>query len=464
MEWEDVASDVERIAVFQDSGQGFGLAGATLGPETTLTITNIEENPLISPPVFRDPFRNQNPQCSGLFQQRRVYGGFGDLKPNTLKFSRSGFKRSFLQASPITNADAFDKVLDSEEVNEIRHLVRLKATLFAHTGGGLWRIYSQGPFTTRSALTSKEQTYGASNLIPLTIGDTMLHVGETGDIVYATGLNASTDRHVTEKVSQGFHDILQDKQILDWDYVEGRNTLVLAVLSDGSVACLSYDTLTSTAAVSTWELGNDMFFRGVSVVNSRRDMTDDIDPSAVFLVQEPDEGKKFLWKMDFAYSSLSRRFLADGVTSHNAANSVANEDGGWAYQYRSDPEVPLYIDLSKKSHSFGDSRVNFHKGHQFNAYIQTIPNWAAYPHNYKQLMLRLEAGSEVYVRGDPMGERNTVKKRYTNDALGLRGGYIGEIMPGRLDYAYGPQAIVGQEHPSPFVLLGVTCYASGENE
>ena len=455
--WSGVSPDVARIAIFQDVGRGFGRAADTLGPETKKTIQNVLEDVSIAPPLFRNPFKDSNPQCSAVFQERRGFGGFTPDRPHTLKFSRHRNFIQFDQSVRILGNDAFDVDLDAEEINDIRHMVRLKETLFVFTGGGMWRLSagSQG-FSEFSRLISKEQSYGASHLRPLTIGDTVLHVAETGDIIYATGLNASTDRHITGLLSKGFHDILARKTVVDWDYAEGRTIIILAAMDDGTMVASTYDPVNSHIATSEWILGGGFKCRGVSVKN-----TDGIDPIGILLVEDK-EGVQHLWKMEFSRDSLSARFLADGVTSHDAADETDKADKEWINYKISGGEI--YRNLKKDEHFDNGRRVPFHRGHEFETLIRTVPNWDAYPHHINKVQARLKIGSNVYIKGQPEGDLRYFNERFKSNQLNLQGGVEAIVKHGSLMNAFGPQVEIGQDHPSPFVILGITCYASGTDQ
>ena len=454
LSWSGVSPDVERIAIYQDNGRGFGLAGSTLGPTTSKIIQNVLEDTDQGPPTFRNPFRDANPQCSTAFQARRAYGGFGTLRPNTIEFSRPTYIEQFDQTFPIDEGDAFDVFLDTEEINDVRHMVRLRDNLFVLTGGGMWRIFGNGGFNAKNNQGSREQSYGASHLRPLVIGDTMLHVAETGDIIYATALNAATDRHVTGLLSRGFSDILQRKHIIDWDYAEGRTIIILAAMDDGTMLCATYDPVTGHVGTSTWDFGGGYKCIGVNIKNS-----DGIDPIAIFLVEDSD-GVQHLWKMEFSPESISSRFLADGVTEHSAEDSVDRLDGGWIQYNYQDQDIENA--LIQKFPFPNQQRLPYLHGHEYESLIRTIPSWANQKHNFKKAQARLIIGSDVFIRGIPGGDKAYFKESITGRQEKLSGMHEAWVASGTRRNVFGPQVEIGQTTPAPFTLLGITCYASGE--
>ena len=451
--WEDVSPDVEWIAVYQAAEAGFGLAGATDGPETSIELQGVASDLTSTPPLFRNPFETSNPQCSGTFHQRRVYGGFGTREPNTMKFSRTAFVDQFDASVRIQDNDAFDTILDATEVNDIRHMIRLRDTLFILTGGGMWSVYSPGAFTPYTASTRQEQSYGSTHLKPLILGSTMLHVGDTGDTVYQTGLNTATDRHVTGEIANKFSEILEQDQIISWDYKEGSSSLVIGVLESGEMVFINYSNTRQMVAASKWKFGGGWQAREVVMENVREG--NQLHQVAVFLVHKDDEYR--LWKMDFSPGSLSRRFPADGVLMKSSTGENIQGDDQWIHYRQGDTDR---VENVQSGFRFQGDRPAFHQGFSYPFLLRSMRQWGFDFYAFQEAQVRLLEGSEVKVRNVPMGEYSLLEDDESSDDLS--GSYRVILGPGQGRVSRAPQLEILQNKPSPLTLIGFTAEATRE--
>ena len=453
LSWEAPAAEVDHFAIFQKAEGGWGLVDRTPGRSLSTTIQNTESDQFVPPPKFRDPFAVSNPNCSCVFQQRRGFGGF--LPKNYFYFSRPGLLDQFDFTQPLQNDDAIEGALGTGEVNEIRHMVpATKDVLFVFTSGAIHSISSgDAAFHANSVHRNKEQDSSNSNLEPLSIGDAVLSVNGEGSVIQATSYSFEKDGYVTGELSTLFSDLLEDKKIVSWAYVEGHRRLVIAVLSDGTAVCVTYRPQEQSIGAATWEFGGKWKCRGVSVVN-----TNEISPIAVFAMESP-EGKMELWSMEFARGDDLAEFTADRVTNFEFVNPIPKgKDGEWVF-WKQNSLINLR-DVSSDDVPLHDGKpASYMKGISYDTKVRTLPAWDLRPSRLQRAFVRLLDGWGTMVRALPGGRPEGIRRDDGKDD-NLEG--IHSVFVNTATRSSHPQIEVVQSVPGPMLLTGVYAFETGK--
>ena len=443
LRWDPVG-DVDHYAIFQRVESDFRIIGRTIGPSDRFLVQSITGQELTPPPTFRNPFATSNPNCSAVFQQRQGFGGFEER--NRFEFSRPKVLDQFDITRPIKPDDAISGVLASGEIDEIRHMIPLGDVLFLLTGGDLWSLSGEGVFTPDTLYAKKEQEYGSSNLRPLVVGNILLSVNEQGTVIHATRYSRDDDGYITSEMSVLFNDILAEKNIVDWDYVEGHLPLVIAVLDDGTAVCVTYRPDDRVIAAGTWDFGGGWKCVGVSTKN-----TDRTDPIAVFCMRN-DEGGFALRSMSFRRGGLNWEFRADGVSEHLFSGNLEKEQGKWI-RYLDDSRE-MRFDLGSADYVMDEDRrgTRYWKGDPYETVVRSLPVWDLVGYNLKKAFVRFIRANNPFVKVLPAGDAKTIYGS-TEDNLNLEGFY-GVLCQG-YHRSTGPQVEVSQKHPSPMLLTGL---------
>ena len=302
------------------------------------------------------------------------------------------FLDKFDASQPLQDGDAFSIPLDSLELNDIRHMERLRNTLFCLTGGGMWSVSGSGApnITPYNAGANQEQFFGSSHLKPILIGSNMLHLGETGDTIYETGLNTTTDRHVTKKFSEDFSELIRDQEshLIDWGFTEGRRNVILGALRNGNLLAITYDPSMGAKGASLWTLGGGYKAKGVQVMN-----LEDKSPLAVILAEK--DGVSHLWTMNFRDGN---DFLADGITRHDPVSELPRE-GKWI-QYIENG-FPKSEDISRGFEFPKEHRVPYMKGYNYDVIAEIMPRHSMKEKWIKSGQIRMLQGSGGQDKGAP---------------------------------------------------------------
>lgn len=241
VEWAAV-SDAERYNVYKLDNGSYGLIGTTTALE--FTDDNITADLSKSHPRARNPFvgASNYPNCAAFYQQRRAFAGTLN-DPDARWWSQTGLHNNFNVSTPLQDDDAITARLNSQDVQEVRHLLA-DQDLMEFTSSTEWRTNS-GPDQRFSADTieSHPQTdWGiAFHLRPFKAGDDVLFVEDGAKRVRAFGYSFQQDKYRGPEVSLLSAHMLETYGIVDWAFCRKPEPRVFMVREDGIVLTLTYD-------------------------------------------------------------------------------------------------------------------------------------------------------------------------------------------------------------------------------
>jgi hypothetical protein len=227
--------------VYKDNaGAGiYGFVGRATS--TSFTDVNITPTKTDTPPTGTDPFIGAGnfPRAVAYFQQRLVYAST-ENKPQTLWFSRTGVFTNFGYSFPTKDDDAITWTIASNEVNQINHVMPLRA-LMTFTDGAEWIIQGQSSGFTAKTINGDPQTYnGIGQLRPLVLNNTALYAQERGRTVTAFGYTLESDGFSGSDISVLSPQMLQEYSLVDWDYQKIPYSIVWGAREDGAMVGITY--------------------------------------------------------------------------------------------------------------------------------------------------------------------------------------------------------------------------------
>jgi hypothetical protein len=226
--------------VYKTKGGVFGFIGRA--DSTTFVDDNIGPDISLTPQKNRILFdaAGKYPAIVTYFQQRLVLGQ-SDNEPQTLWMSQTGVYKNFNTSTPLRDDDSVTFTIAAREVNEVRHMMPLQS-LIVLTSGGEWLVKSSvGDAITPTSINLEPQGYrGASTVPPISIGNTVIYLQSKGaivrDLAYALDSDSYTGNDLTVLASHLF----TGKTVVDWAFSQAPWSIIWAVLSDGSLAALTY--------------------------------------------------------------------------------------------------------------------------------------------------------------------------------------------------------------------------------
>lgn len=235
-EYYNVYKDTNNSGVFGWIGQ----ANNNSFKEPIETITPDFEK---TPPKASNPFDGPGnyPAVSTFFESRLLFAGTIN-EPQTIFGSVIGDFENMNKSSPLREDDAYKHTINAGQVNAIRFMVPLNELLLG-TSGAEWKMRagSQGDTITPTSVDVKIQSqWGVSKLRPMVIGDTVLLVEGSGNVVRDLKYSLEADGYRGNDLSVLSTHLLKNYSITDWTYQQDPDSVIWCVRSDGKLLGLTY--------------------------------------------------------------------------------------------------------------------------------------------------------------------------------------------------------------------------------
>jgi hypothetical protein len=263
--WGAVAG-AARYNVYRKFQGLYSFAGQT--EDTSLVDNNIVPDTGTTPPELTNPFGSATnyPSAVSYMQQRRVFASTITL-PQTLWMTRTGTESNLSASTPSRDTDALVFRIASREANTIRHIVPL-SELVLLTSSAEWAVTANGSATqalTPSTLSVQPQGYtGASNVVPVTVSNSLLYAMSLGGHVGEMTYNYYAGGYVTQDISLMAPHLFDFFTIVDMAYAKAPYPIMWCVSSNGDLLGLTYSPANK---VSAWHHHDtDGAFESVCVV------------------------------------------------------------------------------------------------------------------------------------------------------------------------------------------------------
>lgn len=263
--WSAVAG-ASRYNVYKKYQGLYAFIGQT--QDTSIVDNNITPDTGTTPPELSNPFTGPGayPAAVGYHQQRRVFASTLNL-PQTVWMTRTGTESNLSMSTPSRDTDGLNYRIAAREANTIRHVVPL-SELVLLTSSAEWAVTANGSATqaiTPNTLSVQPQGYtGASNVVPVTVSNSLLYAMAMGGHVGEMTYNYYAGGYVTQDISVMAPHLFDFKTIVDMAYAKSPYPIVWCVSSDGRLLGLTYS---PAHKVSAWHHHDtDGTFESVCVV------------------------------------------------------------------------------------------------------------------------------------------------------------------------------------------------------
>ena len=236
--WNAV-SGANSYNVFKSRGGIYGFIGRST--TTSFKDDNIEADANDTPATARTIFNTTNefPATVAYYQQRLVFGQTNN-DPQKIFMSQTGNYHNFNISEPLRDDDAVTFTIAASQVNEVRHLVPLSDMIIL-TSGGEWLLTANDGVITPSAIQVKPQGYrGSADAPPIVIGNTIIHLQAKGAIIRDLAFALESDSYTGNDLTVLASHLFAGKTVREWAYAQAPHSIVWTVLSDGTLAALTY--------------------------------------------------------------------------------------------------------------------------------------------------------------------------------------------------------------------------------
>lgn len=215
-----------------------------IGTATSTNFSNVGITPETAhtPPITRNPFAaaGDYPGTATYYQQRRLFGNTNN-NPELVEGSRTGMSKNMTKSSPLQDDDAITFTIKGRKVNEVRHMIEVD-DLVILTSGGEWIVLgdSDGVLRANQPPNLKQKSYnGASDVIPVIIGNTIVYVQARGTIL--RDFRQDITKGSESKDLSIFAPHFFDGYTIDrMDYAQIPHSIVWCIRSDGTLLGLTY--------------------------------------------------------------------------------------------------------------------------------------------------------------------------------------------------------------------------------
>lgn len=236
--------------------------------DLSIVDNNIVPDTATVPPELTNPFSGATnyPGAVSYEQQRRVFASTITL-PQTLWMTRTGTESNLSASTPSRDTDSLVFRIAAREANTIRHIVPL-SELVLLTSSAEWAVTANGSATqalTPNTLSVQPQGYtGASNVVPVTVSNSLLYAMALGGHVGEMTYNYYAGGYITQDVSLMAPHLFDFFTIVDMAYSKAPYPIMWCVSSNGTLLGLTYSPANK---VSAWHHHDtDGVFESVCVV------------------------------------------------------------------------------------------------------------------------------------------------------------------------------------------------------
>jgi hypothetical protein len=185
---------------------------------------------------------------AGAFSQDRLCLAASRLKTFTMWSSKTGIYNDFGKSNPAEASDAIDINLPSmkRDCPEILNLVGFTKLLV---------LSSSGETTVDLAAVEQvpQSQRGSDKPAPVVVGSTVLFVGPKGGSLRDLAYDFASDSYGSDDVTLKAKHLLAGKKIVRLAYAQDPNSIVYAVLDDGTMLTITYIKEQNAIAFSTFE-------------------------------------------------------------------------------------------------------------------------------------------------------------------------------------------------------------------
>lgn len=248
----------------------------------------------LTPPATEDHFNaaGDYPSAVAIHKQRLVFAAT-ENDPFTFWLSQIGDLYNFSPHSSIREDDAISGTTDATEFPQINHLI-VNRDLMAFADSGEWRIApsSGNALTYKTTNANMQSAIGSSKTLkPIAVGDEIVFADRTGQRLYATRYNWSSDGYESNDLSVLSQWLFKNNPIVAMAYRQHPDSTIECVLEDGTMATLVYMKEHEVCAWSRAALGGGWLAKDIACTKAISNGS-----SEVMVLVERD-GAYRLWRM-----------------------------------------------------------------------------------------------------------------------------------------------------------------------
>lgn len=226
---EAKVSSVYRVRYASVTSYGFFFTDNKFVAETSKT-----------PKDEYNPFRDNNPGLVAFHQQRLILAG-AEKDPQTIYGSKTGDYQGFYKSNPLADDDPYEFTIASGSIDSVVWMASF-GELLAGTGGAEYQLTggNNDPITPSNVQVKAQSYWGSAQLMPLIIGNSILHVQKQGTHVRDLFYSLEKDGYAGNDLTVLAPRLFEGYTLRQWAYQQAPGSIIWAVRSDGVLLALTY--------------------------------------------------------------------------------------------------------------------------------------------------------------------------------------------------------------------------------
>jgi len=230
----------EYFNVYRDSAGYYGFIGTTCRNVYCFVDENFEPDVSMTPKEDWDPFADGNYPGTVVFHQQRMWLGGTKNEPTTIYASRTGDFESFRKSRPLQDDDPLEYQMATGSIDDVMWLKSF-GSLFVGTSGGEFTASSSGAaLTPEDVQINLQSSWGSRGVMPLLVGNAILHVRRNGSRVIELAYNWENDSYAGNDLTLLAPHMVEDSPIRQWCFTQSPEPRIWAVREDGVLICCTY--------------------------------------------------------------------------------------------------------------------------------------------------------------------------------------------------------------------------------
>ncbi len=235
--WTGVSGAVEYNVYREEAGY-FGFIGVSAG--TAFFDNNYEADIADTPREDWNPFANGNNPGVVSFHQQRMVLAATPKSPQAFYMSRVGDFENFRKSRPLQEDDPVEYLIASGKIDSITWAASF-GDLLLGTSGSEYKVSGDGGVVSPTNVNITAQSYwGSSNLFPIIIGNSVLHVQRHGARVRDLFYSLEKDGYAGNDLSIMAPHLFDGYSLRQWAYQQTPYSTVWVVRNDGALLALTY--------------------------------------------------------------------------------------------------------------------------------------------------------------------------------------------------------------------------------
>ncbi len=311
--WSAV-SGASEYNIYREEAGYYGFIGISTG--TSFADNNYEADISDTPKEDWDPFADgNNPSVVSFHQQRMILGGTL-YSPQAFYMSRVGDFENFRKSRPLQDDDPVEYLIASGNIDAITWLASFGDLLIGTSGSEYKASGDGGPITASNVSITAQSYWGSSQLFPIIIGNSIMHVQRHGARVRDLFYSLEKDGYAGNDLSIMAPHLFDGFTLRQWAFQQTPYSTIWIIRNDGVLLALTY---MKEHDIWGWSRHvTDGEFRSVTVVSGE-------DGDEVFFVVKRSGGYYFekLAKRWMETDGISNAFFVDGGITKSSSSSTS---------------------------------------------------------------------------------------------------------------------------------------------